>query len=448
MITTKLSLRGAAAHRSRYALGAVAVAVAVAFITGGLVLIRALEAQLRVAGADDSGTSAGLFLLLSAFGLVVIVAAGFVIANSFSATVAARSRELALLRAVGMRRRQAYGSVVLEGGLVGAVGTALGLCSGTVAAWALLALTMPGASLPAPQWATVVPALSVGLLVTLAAVLLPAWHATRIPPVAALSTADTLSAQPLPRSRTVVGAVLLGVGILAAVVPLGGGPADILLFTVGALVGFAGLAMLAPAAMPALAGATSRTTRSAVAQLAIGNLVRSRRRMANSSMAVVLGVTLFTGVMVVLHSALEASRSAGYEPDGVGSTFALASGLAGFTIVVALLGVVNTLILSVRERAGELSLLRAVGMTTGEVRRSVTIEGAIVGALGVGGGLVLGLVGAWLLVGRLQDEALVATPPWLFLAAMSAAVLAIVVASTRAVASRAAAAARPAIASR
>ena len=448
MITTTLSLRGASAHRGRYVLGAIAVGVAVAFITGGLVLIRALEAQMRVAGADDAGTSAGLFLLLSAFGLVVVVAAGFVIANSFSATVAARFSELALLRAVGMRRRQVYASVMLEGGLVGAVGTVVGLFTGTLAAWAVSLVTMPDGSLPALQPSTALPALGVGLLVTMMSALLPAWQATRVRPVAALSAGPTLSGQPLPRGRAVAGTVLLGVGILAAAVPLGGGPADILVFTVGALVGFVGLAMLAPAAMPALGGGASRASGSAVAKLAIGNLVRSQRRTANASMAVVLGVTLFTGVMVVLHSVLEASRRAGYEPEGVGSTFALASALAGFTIVVALLGVINTIVLSVRERASELALLRTVGMTAREVRRSVTIEGTAIASLGVGAGLMLGLAGAWLLIGRLQDDALVAMPPWQLLAAMAAAVLVIVVMSSRAVAVRATAAARPVPASR
>ena len=70
---TRLSLRTASAHRSRYVLGAVAVGVASAFMVAGSMLVEALSAQMRVAGADDAGQSAGLFALLSVFGLVVIV---------------------------------------------------------------------------------------------------------------------------------------------------------------------------------------------------------------------------------------------------------------------------------------------------------------------------------------------------------------------------------------
>ncbi len=70
--------------------------------------------------------------------------------------------------------------------------------------------------------------------------------------------------------------------------------------------------------------------------------------------------------------------------------------LLGLAIVIALVGVTNTLALSVFERTRELGLMRAVGMTGRQMRRMVRFEGVIVsifgGLLGVGLGLVLGTI--------------------------------------------------------
>jgi putative ABC transport system permease protein len=212
------------------------------------------------------------------------------------------------------------------------------------------------------------------------------------------------------------------------------------------LISFAGMSLLAPIFVPAMARmVTTGITRRPAGRLAVGNLARGRRRTANTTMAVVLGVTLFTGVNVVLNSALAATRAAGYTPDDTGTVFALAFGLTGLTILVGLLGVLNTIVLSVRERAQELSLLRAVGMTVREVRRTVTIEGTLVGLVGVGLGIVLGLAGSALLMTRLPDEGLLFAPPWTLIGAVALGSLALVATSTRVVAGRAASC-RPALA--
>jgi len=63
-----------------------------------------------------------------------------------------------------------------------------------------------------------------------------------------------------------------------------------------------------------------------------------------------------------------------------------------FTIVIALIGIANTLALSIYERIRELGLLRAVGMTRGQLRSTVRVEALIISVLGVLEGLVLGLI--------------------------------------------------------
>ena len=69
--------------------------------------------------------------------------------------------------------------------------------------------------------------------------------------------------------------------------------------------------------------------------------------------------------------------------------------LLGMSVVVALIGIVNTMSLSIHERTRELGLLRAVGMTTRQLRRTVRYEAAIIALIGTVAGLVLGLFFGW-----------------------------------------------------
>ncbi|MFM7509112.1 MAG: ABC transporter permease, partial [Actinomycetota bacterium] len=66
--------------------------------------------------------------------------------------------------------------------------------------------------------------------------------------------------------------------------------------------------------------------------------------------------------------------------------------LLGLAIVIALIGIANTLSLSVLERTRELGLLRAVGMTRWQLRRTILIEAAIIAVFGTLMGLVIGIV--------------------------------------------------------
>jgi len=129
------------------------------------------------------------FLLIFAY--VSLVVGAFIIFNTFSITVAQRTREFALLRTLGASRRQILRSVVFEGVLLGALGSLLGLLGGIVLAPALDQLFKAfGADLPDSgtvlQTRTIVVSLLVGVSVTLLAGLMPALRATRVPPLAAM----------------------------------------------------------------------------------------------------------------------------------------------------------------------------------------------------------------------------------------------------------------------
>ncbi len=129
------------------------------------------------------------FLLVFAY--VSLVVGAFIIFNTFSITVAQRTREFGLLRTLGASRSQIMRSVLYEGFLLGTVGAMLGLLGGLLLAPALDQLFKSfGADLPDSgtvlETRTIVVALAVGIGVTMLAGLAPAVRATRVPPLAAM----------------------------------------------------------------------------------------------------------------------------------------------------------------------------------------------------------------------------------------------------------------------
>jgi putative ABC transport system permease protein len=159
-------------------------------------------AQVQTAKAHDRFGLDGLEQFISiirtvllVFGFVAIFVGAFTIFNTLSITVAQRSREFGLLRMVGAMRRQVLGSVLLEAlalgllaSLVG-LGVGFGVAKGLDAIFRSMDLALPDAGTVFAT-RTIVVSMLVGTLVTLVAGLIPAWRATRVPPVAALRDAD------------------------------------------------------------------------------------------------------------------------------------------------------------------------------------------------------------------------------------------------------------------
>ncbi len=89
------------------------------------------------------------------------------------------------------------------------------------------------------------------------------------------------------------------------------------------------------------------------------------------------------------------SRSTAIEgaiSDALGRIFGLFDALAAVAVVIAALGIVNTLTMNVIERVREIGILRAAGMTRRQVWRSVVVEAGVLGLAGAILGIVLGLV--------------------------------------------------------
>ncbi len=121
------------------------------------------------------------------------------------------------------------------------------------------------------------------------------------------------------------------------------------------------------------------------------------------------------------------------------STLNLLWALTALAVLIAFAGIANTLSLSVLERTRESALLRALGLTRGGLRATLTVESVFIALLGAGCGLLLGIGSAWL-VGRVTSgggEPVLFTLPWARLgvllgAAIIAAPLAAVVPARRA----------------
>jgi putative ABC transport system permease protein len=94
-------------------------------------------------------------------------------------------------------------------------------------------------------------------------------------------------------------------------------------------------------------------------------------------------------------------------------------GLLGLSVIIAILGVVNTLGLSVIERTREIGLLRAVGVTRGQLRTMIWLEAVVVSVLGGVLGVMMGVLFGSTLVIALKDQGLTNLAiPWPLLAVL------------------------------
>jgi putative ABC transport system permease protein len=216
---------------------------------------------------DEVGDFTAIFryFLLTFAGIALFVGA-FVIFNTFSITVAQRTREFATLRTIGASRRQILGSVILESLVIGLLASLVGLGLGVLLAEGIEGLFRAlGVELPTADRVfatrTVVVSLLVGMGITLVAGLFPAIRATRVPPIAAVREGATL-----PRSRFAPFAPwIAGVVVVLALAVLGRamfvdalGTADRLLsIAAGVLLLFLGVAMLSSRVVRPLAAISS-----------------------------------------------------------------------------------------------------------------------------------------------------------------------------------------------
>jgi putative ABC transport system permease protein len=155
------------------------------------VAVRTGEQQAAKSSSDLESNLSFIRTFLLVFAYVSLFVGAFIIFNTFSITVAQRTREFGLLRTLGGSRAQIMRSVVAEGLILGVGGSVLGLLGGIALAPALDQLFKSfGADLPDSgtviESRTIIVSLLVGTVVTVVAGLAPALRATRVPPLAAM----------------------------------------------------------------------------------------------------------------------------------------------------------------------------------------------------------------------------------------------------------------------
>jgi putative ABC transport system permease protein len=306
----------------------------------------ALTAEQEDAIQSDFLGAFKTFLLV--FAGIALLVATFSIYNTFAIVVAQRTRDSALLRALGASRRQVLAAVMAEALVVGVVASALGVVAGIGLAEGLNALLgamgmdLPGSSLVIAP-ASVAVAMTVGLVVTVAAGVVPALKASRVLPLAALRDM-AIDRSAASRWRAVLGLVVVGGG--AALTVMGTTASGSLGQTgLGALTMVFGMVLIGPVVarpIAGLLGAPLPRLRGISGGLARRNAMRNPRRTSSTATALLVGVAV-VGTFTVVASSLKA-----YVDDTIESAFAgdlviVSDSFSGVSLSPELAGAVDEL---------------------------------------------------------------------------------------------------------
>ncbi|MBK3566207.1 ABC transporter permease [Streptomyces sp. MBT62] len=266
--------------------------------------------QAETIASSMSGLKSGLLV----FAGIALFVGTFIIANTFTMLVAQRTKELALLRAVGASRRQVTRSVLLEAFVVGAVAAVAGLVAGIGIGAGLRALmgtigaTVPDGPLIITS-GTVLSALAVGILITMLAAWLPGRRAAKIPPVAAMSSVHATATTKSLVLRNTLGALFSGAGVavVIAATSMNGSDGQAPM-GIGAVLLIIGVFILTPLLSRPLIAAAAPALRifGISGKLARQNSVRNPRRTAATASALMIGLTLITGMTVMAGSLQQA----------------------------------------------------------------------------------------------------------------------------------------------
>lgn len=413
----------------------------------GVVLLQATGIITTTVSSDVVGESESVRLALSivttVFTVIAFYVGAIVTANTFSTIIAGRVRQIALLRLIGAKAGTVRRSVAAEGLLVGAIGAVLGLAIGMAVTLIAVGLGIQQGWLPALKYTLLDPIVVLPVAVVAVVTWGAAWVGSRR--VATVSPMEAIGASVEARNsegmrRTgrnvfallllVVGLALLALGVIVGLSFVGG----LLIAFFGGLLSFTGIILGAHLVMPPVLRLVGRLFGSApTARLAAENAVRFPERSSRATIGLVIGVTLVVMFAVtmesyramVIESFADQPEMAAVIDQSVTLTTSIFLGLVGFSAVIAAIGMVNNLSLSVLQRTRELGLLRALGFTGRQVRTMILAESAQMTIAAVGLGLVLGVFYGWAgaqsLLGSINHELMAPALPWPLIAATVAA---------------------------
>jgi len=263
------------------------------------------------------GTSSELFAsmqtaqtIFNVLGFLALFMGGFIIFNTFRTIVAERRRDIGMLRAVGASRGAIMSLFLAEGLVQGIIGVTFGIALGYLAGAGITALASGAMEqflhvkigAPIVEPILLIMTIGLGLGVTLASGLLPAWNASRVTPLEALrpSQADVEKGKTWSK-KTIAGVTLLVMavgGLLSQ---------NISLVALGGFAFLCGLILVAPALVKPVAGLfgallTLLFARQGTGDLAQGNLARQPSRAAITASATMIGLAIIVAAVGLITS--------------------------------------------------------------------------------------------------------------------------------------------------
>ncbi|MBP7694097.1 MAG: ABC transporter permease, partial [Anaerolineales bacterium] len=312
-LSLTLALRSLDQQRTRTYLSLTAIALGACMTVAGDMLSQSIigvvtrTEDLRAIG---QGLWSQLDPAFKGIGAGIMLAAGFLIFNTFAMSVTQRRQQIGALRALGMTRGQVLRMVLTEALLVGGAGTVLGVLLGPLVGRGLIALMRSLQNSLLNVFVSAEPsplsyglAIALGLGITLLASLVPARAATRLSPLVALKTPEQSG---LDRSPRRLGAAGLSLGLALMVWLAVSPPAlwlpppwEVITTLAVAAVWLTSLALLLPAAVGAL-GASLRPALARVGgapgRLMADNLRRGRGRVLVTVATLALSLTMIGGL--------------------------------------------------------------------------------------------------------------------------------------------------------
>lgn len=327
---------------------------------------------------DDTREALSFFrTFMLVFAVVALLVGAFMIFNTFSITVAQRTRESGLLRALGASRRQLMASVLIEAFAVGLVASVLGLFAGLgVAAGLKQLLTAVGMDVPGDgvvfKASTVVISMGAGIAVTVLAAVSPARKAAKVSPIAAMQQGLVGSTGYGSKQRIFVGSALLVLGMAALLTGLFGSVDNaVAVVGLGALLVFFGVSVLGrTVALPLsrFIGSPLPRLRGITGEIARENAMRNPKRTAASASALMIGVGL-VGFITIFVSSATASQDKAIDDSFTGDIVVNSGG--------GLMGGVDPGL------AKELNLLPEVAYATGLRQGFASVDGDVTFVSGI-----------------------------------------------------------------
>lgn len=406
----------------------------------GVLLLQGTSVLTTIISGDDiaqkESVQVALSLVSIIFFAIAVYVGGVVTANTVGTVIAGRTRVIALYRLVGASASSLRRAVAADGLLVGVVGSVLGLAVASILTPVSVSIGVATDAIPSARYDLFPVILAVPVLAVVLVTWLASWVGSRrileVTPIQAGAAAvepsrEDIASHPV---RNAGAFILIGVGVLL----LAGGIAlgmvnmlGVLVAMLGGILSFTGVVLGAPLFLPAILRSTGRMLGSGpAAKVAAANAVRNPARSTRATIGVVIGVTLVTMFAVASQGYVDMimkGREA-YPADyqGIDETLAVTIGvfavLFGFSALIAAVGMVNNLSLSVLQRTREIGLLRALGFTRTQIRRMILAESVQMTVAAVGFGLVLGILYGWagaqsLLGSILGGGFMLPSVPWL-----------------------------------